>query len=213
MTFTANQEALVNQVTEYVKQFMSNYDGSHDFKHIERVLALALRIAAAAPNSYDLHTIKLAALLHDVGDKKYLRPGDDPNSMVRDVLLSFGAEQPLASKIQTICSAVSYSNEIVDYTYVQQQLLQYPELGPVQDADRLDAIGAVGIARAFTYGGSHGGRPLQDSLDIFTIKLLKLECLMKTDLGKQFAKERTAKLITFMKWFGEESKGEEISSP
>ncbi|RDW73301.1 hypothetical protein BP6252_07208 [Coleophoma cylindrospora] len=206
---TTDQEALITQVTEYVKQFMSNYDGSHDFKHIERVLALSLRIASASPNSYHLPTIKLAALLHDVGDKKYLQPGDDPNTMVRDVLLSFGAEQSLASKIQTICSAVSYSSEIVDYPYVQDLVRQYPELGPVQDADRLDAIGAVGIARVFTYGGSHGGRPLQASLDHFPIKLLKLEHLMKTDMGKQLARERTERLTTFMEWFGEESKCED----
>lgn len=121
------QSTLVSKVTMPVKESMSHYDGSHDFKHIQRVLGLALNIAASKPKTYDLHIVTLSALLHDVGDRKYLKAGDDPKTMVHDVLRGFGADETLASKVQKICSGVSYSSEITDFEYVQNLLLEHPE--------------------------------------------------------------------------------------
>lgn len=200
---TARQELLVSRVTEYVKDFMRNYDSSHDFAHIERVLVLALSIASSTPGIYDLHVVTLSALLHDVGDRKYLRPGDNAETMIQDVLLSFDADEALASKVQRISSAVSYTSEVRDPAFVQRLIAELPELAPVQDADRLDAIGAIGIGRLFTYGGAHGGK-MEECMEIFTSKLEKLEGIMKTERGRELARARTTRLKVFRGWWAEE---------
>lgn len=209
-----SQALLVSQVKAYVKEFMSHYDGSHDFAHIQRVLGLALTIATSTPNTYDLHIVTLSALLHDVGDKKYLRLGDDSKTMVEKLLLSFGANEALASEIQVIVNAVSYSNEITNPTLVQDLVIKHPELAAVQDADRLDAIGAIGIGRVFTYGGAHGGRAMANSLKMFEIKLEKLEGMMKTKRGREMAAKRTKRLSKFKEWWADEvESGREALEP
>ena len=72
----SNQVLLVSQVTAYVKDFMNQYDGSHDYAHVQRVLGLALTIATSSTTAQcDLHVVTLSALLHDVGDKKYIKTG------------------------------------------------------------------------------------------------------------------------------------------
>src|SRR6266536_1460331 len=111
------------------RQYMSKYDGSHDFNHIRRVVGLAHLIYTSITSpprpshssplltaedipDLDLHVITLAALLHDVGDKKYLEPGQDGNTLVLATLLGFGAPEDLAIKVQRIVLGVSYSSEI-----------------------------------------------------------------------------------------------------
>lgn len=153
---TAADRALIDKVCIYVQNYMAHYDGSHDYNHILRVLGLAKKIAASSPGTYDPLVVTLAALLHDVGDKKYLEPGQDSTLLVRDVLLGFGVNAELAAKVQTIVTTVSYSSEIKDPAKVLAVIEQYPELAVVQDADRLDAIGAIGIGRTFTFGGARG---------------------------------------------------------
>lgn len=196
---------------------MNSFDASHDFNHIKRVLGSARRIlfeievalsredGSAAPRAKHDHTvITLAALLHDVGDGKYLKEGEDGKTMVRDLLLSFDASQELADKVQTICLGVSYSSEIKDRPYVERLIERCPELAVVQDADRLDAIGAVGVGRVFTYGAARTGRDMAGSLDILDIKLFELEGMMKTDPGRRLARERTERLKVFKEWWEEE---------
>jgi uncharacterized protein len=198
---------LVGSVTEYVKQYMANYDGSHDFNHIQRVLGLALHIHAHSPSSppLDLQTIILSSLLHDVGDRKYLAAGEDASTLVYNLLLSYGADEQLAQKVQAICLGVSYSSEIKDPARVQTLIKEYPELAVVQDADRLDAIGAVGIGRCFTFGGARTSRPMDGTVQHFDDKLVRLVGMMKTDVGRQLAKERTDRLILFQQWWAEET--------
>jgi uncharacterized protein len=201
----SSEALLVSQVTGYVKDFMSHYDGSHDYHHIQRVHGLALAIAASSSTRpCDMHIVTLAALLHDVGDRKYLKPGDDPETMVKAVLLSFGADAALAGKVQTIVNAVSYTHEILNAELVQRLVLEHPELGAVQDADRLDALGAIGIGRLFTYGGASRGRALDDSMKMFESKLEKLEGMMKTEMGRELARERMLRLGKFKEWWVEE---------
>ena len=122
---------LIPKATAYVRTYMSNYDPSHDFNHIRRVIRLAQQLyaaeAAAATAALDPTIVHLAALLHDVGDKKYLRDGEDPTTMVRDVLLGFGAGKDLAARVQVICLGVSYSSEVADPARVKQLIEQYPE--------------------------------------------------------------------------------------
>lgn len=95
---------------------------------------------------------------------------------------------------------------------MQEKLRQYPEIAIVQDADRLDALGAVGIGRAFTFGGAkgvHGMRVkgMQSTVDHFEEKLEKLEGLMKTGEGRRLAAERTERVRAFRRWWEEEGGG------
>jgi uncharacterized protein len=204
---------LIPKVTAFVEKYMSKFDGSHDFNHIKRVVGLAQliykRLKDDTPSrveGLDLYVITLAALLHDVGDKKYLEPGQDANTLVLATLLSFGAPEDLAIKVQRIVLGVSYSSEIKDPAQVQAMIQKYPELAIVQDADRLDAIGAVGIGRTFTFGGAKGGRHMGETIQHFEDKLDKLEAMMKTEPGKSLARERTKRLKTFKRWWEEEEK-------
>ncbi|KAI0383190.1 hypothetical protein F5Y04DRAFT_30691 [Hypomontagnella monticulosa] len=199
-------ESLVNSVMEYVKSYMSNYDGSHDFNHIQRVLGLAKHIHAHSTqaDSRDQQVVVLSALLHDVGDKKYLKPGEDASTLVYELLLSLGTTEELAKRVQTICLGVSYSSEIKDPARVRDLIKSYPELAVVQDADRLDAIGSIGIGRTFTFSGSRQSS-MTDSIQHFDDKLLKLESMMKTEVGRELAKERTARMREFLKWWEEEA--------
>lgn len=131
-------EDLIEKVTAYVRTYMSNYDPSHDYNHIRRVSRLAQQLLAAETSdsgsdsqtpapALDPVVVRLAALLHDVGDKKYLREGEDATTMVRDVLLGFGAGKELAEKVQTICLGVSYSSEMRDPGRVRELIELYPE--------------------------------------------------------------------------------------
>ena len=210
-----SESQLIEKVTAYVQQYMSHYDGSHDYAHIQRVLALARHIASpSSPGApaYDPLTITLSALLHDVGDKKYLQPGEDASTLVHNVLLGFGAPEDLARRVQVIVSAVSYSHEIKDPARVRELIVEFPELAAVQDADRLDALGAVGIGRTFTYGGAAGGeargggkgRGMEETIEHFTEKLERLEGMMKTEVGRGMARERTERLTIFRGWWEEE---------
>ncbi|WYZ41636.1 hypothetical protein EsH8_V_000531 [Colletotrichum jinshuiense] len=205
-TSITNDE-LVAKVTKYVEAYMAKYDASHDFNHIKRVVSLAHRIHARSPSNpaLDKHTITLSALLHDVGDRKYLQPGEDASTLISTVLQTLGADSQLAARVQTICLGVSYSSEIKDPARVRALVAEHPELAVVQDADRLDAIGAVGIGRCFTFGGAKGSRSMDDSILHFEEKLVKLEGMMKTDAGREMAQERTKRILTFMEWWQDEA--------
>lgn len=201
-------DPLIKTVTEFVKEYMSNYDASHDFGHIQRVVGLAHHIytkESSANPALDLQTVILAALLHDVGDWKYLKPGEDASTMVQQILLGKGASEELAQKVQTICLGVSYSTEVKDLAKIQNLIKAYPELAIVQDADRMDAIGAIGVGRCFTYGGAKTGRSMNDSIEHFEEKLLLIGDMMKTGTGRALAKERTERLRLFREWWRDES--------
>ncbi|KAK7415402.1 hypothetical protein QQX98_005941 [Neonectria punicea] len=200
-------DALIAQVTAYVEGYMANYDASHDFNHIQRVLRLSHHIQSHTPNT-SRPLVTLAALLHDVGDRKYLQPGEDPSSMVSAYLRSLGVPEALAATVQTICLGVSYSSETKDPARVRALVAEHPELAVVQDADRLDAIGAVGIARTFAFGGARG-RTLENTMEHFDEKLLLLEGIMKTIEGRRLAKERTERLRLMQRWWQAET-GEDV---
>ncbi|KAF4974267.1 hypothetical protein FZEAL_8816 [Fusarium zealandicum] len=198
-------DVLIAKVTSYVEQYMSNYDASHDFNHIQRVLRLSHHIQSCTPSTCR-PLVTLAALLHDVGDKKYLRPGEDPSRMISALLVSFGASSALADTVQAICLGVSYSSEVKDPARTRALVETYPELAVIQDADRLDAIGAVGIARTFAFGGAKA-RTLENTMEHFDDKLLLLEGMMKTDEGRRMARERTERLRLMKHWWEDETAG------
>lgn len=201
---------LIAKVKPYVQQYMSAYDASHDYNHVLRVLALSHQIASEETKEgqspqYDLPIITLAALLHDVGDKKYTS-ATELEYPVQKLLLEFGVTTHLAEKVQKIVTHVSYSAEMRDPHLVQTLVTQLPELAVVQDADRLDAIGAIGIGRAFTFGGTkRKDEAMEATIDHFKEKLENLEGLMKTRAGKTMARERTQRLLIFREWWEEES--------
>ncbi|KAJ3945066.1 uncharacterized protein N0V96_005089 [Colletotrichum fioriniae] len=192
-TASPTNEELVSEVTKYVEAYMAKYDASHDFNHIKRVVSLAHRIHVQSPATtpaLDKHTITLSALLHDVGDRKYLQPGEDASTLVSTLLRSprrgTRTRGPHPARVRAL-------------------IVEYPELAVVQDADRLDAIGAVGIGRCFTFGGAKGARSMDDSIEHFEEKLVRLEGMMKTDAGREMARERTKRLLTFMEWWQDEA--------
>lgn len=198
------------RINAYVREYMSKYDNSHDYNHILRVVSNANRILQAEikiepSTQYDSTTLFLAALLHDVGDHKYTKPGDGIENEVSNALRHYGAEESLALKVQIIVKNVSYSNEVRNPTSVQEVLQKYPELAIVQDADRLDAIGAVGIGRCFSFGAAKMPEKSMDrAVEHFEEKLYKLASMMKTPTGKEMAQRRTKVLLDF----GEEWKQE-----
>ena len=204
--------ALYKGVYSYVEEYMSRYDMSHDFNHISRVLSFAKRILESeqehSSKAYDQQAILLGALLHDVGDKKYLQPGEVAETMITEVLRKNGCPPRLMSKVALIVEHVSFSSEIKRPQLVKAMVNAHPELGIVQDADRLDAIGAVGIARCFAFGGAKAsGRGLHGCIEHFTEKLENLEGMMKTETGRRLAEERTRRLQEFRGWWDEENAG------
>ncbi|KAI4118345.1 MAG: hypothetical protein LQ338_007422 [Usnochroma carphineum] len=212
-------ELLIERTTVAVKAYMSqpHFDSSHDFAHVQRVVALAEHILEVERSSdritvCDATSVKLAALLHDVDDRKYAVPSDRSSvtdkkiSGAKQMLLDQGCPSLLAASIQTIIESISYTTECRDPQLVQDTLESHPELAIVQDADRLDALGAVGIGRTFTYGGAKAKqRGLDGTLLHFDEKLLKLESMMKTEEGKRLARTRTDRLRQFQGWWKAET--------
>lgn len=226
------------------------YDASHDWSHIRRVLSLSLHlhsIESLHSCPFYSHTIiTLAALLHDCADRKYypklysrtdlaeLLPLANPvrvhpENFARLILENHGAVPELADAVQEVINGMSYSAETADPSPTRLTLEKHPELAIVQDADRLDALGAVGIARTFTYGGAvqarmsansrndrsqvrdiftaerRGGKGLESTIEHFTEKLERLEGMMKTGEGRRLARERTERLRVFQRWWDEEA--------
>ncbi|OJJ62197.1 hypothetical protein ASPSYDRAFT_118319, partial [Aspergillus sydowii CBS 593.65] len=220
---------LITSISAFVTECMKDFDPSHNPQHIQRVVNLALRILkseqaetkAGAP--IDELTVHLAALLHDISDRKYLPKEVDPagshnaipqHKLVEHILRTHGADAALASRVQTIVSHVSYTTECKDSGAVKRLIEEegYVELGIVQDADRLDALGAVGIGRCFTFLGAKGKDMLKEgemwemenSIRHFGEKLERLEGMMKTRTGRRMARVRTERLVEFRRWWEEE---------
>jgi uncharacterized protein len=198
-------------VYEYVKQYMSRFDCSHDFNHVLRVLALAKHILAEELNDnpwkkLQKQAVILAALLHDVGDQKYVQPGEQSEQMIENLLQNLGCPPRFVAKIALIVQHVSYSSEVKRPQLVKAILGAHPELAIVQDADRLDAIGAIGIGRTFAYGTAKAPeKGLQGCIEHFTDKLENIEGMMKTETGRRIARERTQRLKDFRQWWAEEA--------
>ena len=203
--------ALYLNVYKCVEQYMARYDCSHDFNHVLRVLALAKHILAEElqANSwkkFHKQAIILAALLHDVGDKKYVQAGDGSEHLIEDLLQRNGCPPRFIAKVALIVEHVSYSSEVKRPQLVKAILGAHPELAIVQDADRLDAIGAIGIGRTFAYTAAKvPERGMHGCIEHFTDKLENIEGMMKTDTGKRLARERTQRLKDFRQWWEEET--------
>lgn len=187
-------EALINEAICYVKKmFESNSDG-HDLEHSLRVYHNALKIASEERDC-DIDIISLAALLHDVDDTKLFDTTDNQNAM--DFLNGHGIDDEKIEMICEIINSVSFSHNRGRKPATLEGMI-------VQDADRLDAMGAIGIARTYAYGGSHG-RSLELSKQHFYDKLLLLKDEMNTQTGKKIALSRHEFLESFLKELNKES--------
>lgn len=193
---------MINETEQFVRAFHATDFSGHDYAHIERVRKMALQIAATEGG--DLLTIELAALLHDVADEKL---GGTLSSV--DAFLSGKVSDTRKQKILQIIDGMSFKGG-------DRPPLETLEGKIVQDADRLDAIGAIGVARTFQYGAltqapMHvpGLRPRKpgdrtspsSTINHFYEKLLLLKDLMNTETAKGIAEERNAFMVEFLERF------------
>ena len=185
---------IIDKTIDFVRDLFRTNAGGHDVAHTMRVYRNALKIAAAEPDC-DLEIISLAALLHDADDHKLFATENNANA--RRFLEENRIPPATVDRICDVINSVSFSQN-------RGRIPETLEGRIVQDADRLDAMGAIGIARTFAYGGEHG-RPLEDSIQHFYEKLLLLKDLMNTDAGKTMAEERHAFLKAFLEEYQREA--------
>lgn len=152
----AAPDDIITAAEAFVKEELAGMDGSHDWWHIHRVRRNALSLAQEEqlPGS-SMELVELAALLHDVRDWKYSGDVDAGANAVREWLATRGYPGDKASVIVDIISRMGFKEELAKKNGAHANELT-PEFKVVQDADRLDAIGAIGIARTFCYGGAKG---------------------------------------------------------
>lgn len=218
----SNKELLFWEI--YVKETLKDNDSSHDWEHINIVRNTSLYLQEHEGGDRDL--IEICALLHDVLDRKY--SNEDVKLSLHTALYAMYTDN-IVEKILAIVNNVSFSSEIKNDNSNQliEKLGIQKELAIVQDADRLDAIGARGIVRAFIYGETHN-KPMfnpdtDTNLDIklinyndyiktdnsstfkhFYDKLLHLSKMMKTETGKLLAKDRHQFTLDFLNNFKNE---------
>ena len=215
-----NDSEIVNKTILFVKAKLQNAEGGHDWFHIERVYKNAILIADG--EVCDDTVLKLGALLHDIADSKF-HNGDETigPKMAREFLASNDVDETTIQHVINIIENISFKGGNTE------KLFSSIELNIVQDADRLDAIGAIGIARTFNYGGFKN-RPLYNpniapnlhmskeeyksseapTLNHFYEKLLLLKDKMNTETGKKIAQERHRYMEGFLSQFYAEWDGE-----
>jgi len=198
-----NQQQILEAVRSFVYREFSGEGTGHDYFHLERVVKTALRIARE--ENADLFLTELAAWLHDVGDHKLNNGVDRSEEQITGILSALSIPADTIHKVITIVSQVSFS---------KGKIAESMEAMIVQDADRLDAIGAIGLARVFAFGGSrkreiyNPHQPEQTTIQHFYDKLLKLKELMNTATGKEIALDRHLYLESFLNRFYNEWNGE-----
>ncbi|WVQ96977.1 hypothetical protein IAU59_004086 [Kwoniella sp. CBS 9459] len=200
---------LISRAERFVKEHMAGYDPSHDWAHVDRVRRLALRIARSISPLPDLLVVELAALFHDLTDK-YITPSTPSLSDLLSPFLSHPSVSPAQSTlILQIIPSVSYTSELKlsasgDWTWQSA----CPELHAVQDADRLDAVGGVGIMRCAAFSCKVNRKLLEDDEEQtkgksaeahFEEKLLRIRYRMKTPFGREEAEKRHETMLDFLK--------------
>ena len=204
---------IVEKIQKLVKAQFDSLEGSHDWFHIERVLKMSLHIHEAEGG--DKEVIQLTALLHDISDHKYnggnFEKGKD---IAYQMIIDQGGDEKLAHSVSEIIPKISFKGSLVEDSDICL------EGRIVRDADRLDAIGAIGIARAFAYGGSKG-RPLfnpdadpvnhkskedylnskSHTINHFYEKLLILKDRLHTSTAKSIAVKRQRLMLDYLEAF------------
>ncbi|MBU2638726.1 MAG: HD domain-containing protein [Nanoarchaeota archaeon] len=213
------KEEVIKQTAEYARKTLEGEGSGHDWWHVYRVWKNAVHIAEK--ENADLFIVELAALLHDIADWKF-HNGDDSvgPTKAKKWLEKLGVEEAVISHVCDIIKELSFKGAGV------KSGIKTKEGMVVQDADRLDAMGAIGIARAFAYGG-HKGREIYNpdikpvmhesfeqyknhvgtTVNHFYEKLLLLKDLMNTEAGKQIAEERHKFMEEYLDRFFKEWEG------
>ena len=216
-----NQSHIIQKTAEYIKQEFSEDSSGHDWWHIYRVWKNAITICEH--EKADPFIVELAALLHDLDDWKFNDTGDETPLRAKVWLDSCGVEIPIADEVCEIIKHISYKGAGVE------NKMKSLEGFIVQDADRLDAIGAIGIGRAFAYGG-YKNRPMYDpesapqmhatfeqyknsksaTINHFYEKLLLLKDMMNTPTAKKIAEQRHEVMLGFLDQFMKEWEGRDV---
>src|SRR5690606_20316037 len=215
-----NHPEIIDQTVKFVKKTLANAEGGHDWWHIYRVWQLAKKIATTEKTN--LLVVELGALLHDIADAKF-NDGDESigPKKAREFLQSISVEEEIITHVENIIQHISFKGGNFE------QAFNSTELAVVQDADRLDAMGAIGIARTFNYGGFKNraiyNPNIQPNLSMskeeyknstaptinhFYEKLLLLKDRMNTTTGKAMAKHRHNYMEQFLEEFYKEWEGE-----
>ncbi len=206
--------SIISAVARIVEEKFTGESSGHDWWHIYRVWQLSKKIAETEPGA-DSFSVELAALLHDIADWKFHNGNEEIGpALAKEILTELKVDEATISQVQSVIRHISYKGARVKsapMTLVGQI---------VQDADRLDALGAVGVARCFAYGGS-ANRPMWDpnvkptlhsdqssykrsnssSINHFYEKLLLLKDRMNTKTGKRLANHRHKYLEKFLSEF------------
>lgn len=213
------QTEIIEKTVQFVKEQLAGAEGGHDWWHIYRVWKNAHKIAAG--EHANMLVVELAALLHDIADAKFHGGDEDKGAaLAGEFLASIGVEQETVTHVQEIIRNISFKggNDL--------PTARSRELDIVQDADRLDAIGAIGIARAFSYGG-YKNRGLYDpsikpqlnmskeeyrnsnapTINHFYEKLFLLKDRMNTATGRKMAEERHRFMQEYVDRFYQEWEG------
>lgn len=214
-----NDAEIVEQTIAFVKETLQGAEGGHDWFHIQRVFRNTLLIAKE--EEVDILVASLGALLHDIADAKF-HNGDEKigPQLASDFLSELGVKKKIINHVVKIIENISFKNSLKKK---RGRPFKSKELQVVQDADRLDALGAIGIARAFNYGGFKN-RALYNpeiapnptmtkeeykkssapTINHFYEKLLLLKDQMNTETGAKLAKERHDYMIQFLEQFYKE---------
>jgi uncharacterized protein len=215
---------IIEQTIVYVKETLQDAEGGHDWFHIHRVFLNAQSIAKE--EKVNLLIVSLGALLHDIADAKF-HDGDESigPKVASEFLASIKVEQEVIDHVIDIIENISFKSSLGDKTGAHERFNSL-ELQIIQDADRLDAIGAIGIARAFNYGGFKN-RELHNpkippnlnmtkeeykkstapTINHFYEKLLLLKDKMNTKTGRQIAEKRHQFMERFLDQFYKEWNG------
>ena len=211
---------LIENTVQFVKQTLAQAEGGHDWWHVHRVWQLSKSIAKNEPDA-DLQVVELGALLHDIADSKFHNGNEEVGpQMAADFLKAQKVEDVVVEKVLSIIRHISFKNSFEQQSYYSK------ELAIVQDADRLDAIGAIGIARTFNYGGFKGRELYNPSvkpddnltkekyksstaptINHFYEKLLLIKGKMNTKTGKKIAEHRHQYMERFLAEFFDEWNG------
>ena len=189
---------MIKKAMEYARSIFEGDASGHDFDHTLRVFHMATRLATE--EGADVETVQLAAVLHDVDDRKLSPETYEGKLRAVQFLQENGVSQEKIEEIVDIISRISFSAKMAPPESVEGQC--------VQDADRLDALGAIGIARTFAFGGSRGrrmhdpeGKDANASIQHFYDKLLLLKEGMHTPTGRRMAEERDLYMRRFLEQF------------